>query len=199
MVMRLYEEEEDNPEEPAENNQVDLANGGALINDDGAIELPNGWTFSPQGQNGRLEIRDETNDTVAYIEKNSDGNLLSVANGGADSTLTYVTTDDESGSLENSVQHANMSGSDLHAPAEHGNSQHSQTYAVDGDPQPPEEHGNGSHSTNYAADSDLQNHTSDTSNPHSVTNDQVGVTSSTNTDGNYELTVDGDTYEFVSE
>jgi hypothetical protein len=43
----------------------------------------------------------------------------------------------------------------------------------------------------------LTSHESDTSNPHGVTNEQVNVTSGTNGSGNYEITIDGDTYEFV--
>jgi hypothetical protein len=34
----------------------------------------------------------------------------------------------------------------------HGNEDHSETFAVDGDPQPPEDHGNEAHTTAYAAD-----------------------------------------------
>jgi hypothetical protein len=62
----------------------------------------------------------------------------------------------------------------------------------------------GNDSTHFATSSDLSshesdfnNHESDTSNPHSVTNSQVGVTSGTNASGNYEITINGDTYEFV--
>lgn len=38
----------------------------------------------------------------------------------------------------------------------HGNSQHSSTFAVDGDRQPPEDHGNSAHTSTFAVDGDAQ-------------------------------------------
>lgn len=67
-----------------------------------------------------------------------------------------------------------------------------------GDARPPQDHDNDAHSTNYAPQTELDNHENDTSNPHNVDNNDVGVTSGTNASGNYEITINGDTYEFVS-
>ena len=41
-------------------------------------------------------------------------------------------------------------------PEEHGNADHSETFAVDGDEQPPESHGNQAHDETFAVDGDEQ-------------------------------------------
>jgi ribulose bisphosphate carboxylase small subunit len=51
---------------------------------------------------------------------------------------------------------------------DHGNEDHTSTFAVDGDAQPPETHGNGSHTTNYSAEGHDHTETSESQLPDSA-------------------------------
>lgn len=90
MVLDIYETESDDPEEPAENNEVRLALG-LRVNENGELDpedVP--WKIDFNGEGGRVEIIDEENETVAYIDPNSGGNLLGGASGGE-----FVDTNDD--------------------------------------------------------------------------------------------------------
>lgn len=52
---------------------------------------------------------------------------------GAAADASYVTTEDESEDLPESTEHSDLSGDDLHEPAEHGNDAHSVAFLSDGD------------------------------------------------------------------
>lgn len=80
MVFRVAEADEN--DEVAENNEVDIANGGVVVSEDGRLELANGWTINPDGADGRLEIIDEENETVGYLARDESGNLLATGDGG---------------------------------------------------------------------------------------------------------------------
>lgn len=179
---------------------VDVSDGGVTVVSD-AKEI----NFTDSG---------DATVTVTQDGETAVVNVDATAEEGATADATYVTVNDETVDLANSQQHANLSGADLHSPAEHaiGGTAHSASTLADlntkvsdatldqtGDSRPPDAHDNAAHTENYATETALTSHTGDTSNPHSVTNTQVGVTSGTNIDGNYEITIDGDVYEFIPE
>lgn len=120
MVLDVYEGQENDPEEPTDPNETRLALSW-LFSSNGRLDFEDSkWTADFDGENG-LEFRDEINETIAYLPPGASGDIMSGGDGsGADSTATYVTLDDETSSLENSQQHANLSGADLHDPADHG-------------------------------------------------------------------------------
>lgn len=74
-----------------------------------------------------LDVTDDGNGGVT-VEANVD-----TGPDGAGTDHTYVTTEDESSDLPNASQHANLSGADVHDPAEHDNADHSEAFIADGD------------------------------------------------------------------
>lgn len=100
------------------------------------------WGLVPEDSEGNVK---DVVGRIGWWELRSDGTFKNLktgsilnpedigsgGGGGADETATFVTKDAES-NLDNSTQHANLSGGDLHDPSTHGDEAHSTNKSDEG-------------------------------------------------------------------